>query len=167
MSILNILHFPDPRLRIQAKPVEKFDESLRTLIDDMLETMYAAPGVGLAATQVDVHKRLLVADVSEDQDAPHVFVNPRITEKDGVSVHDEGCLSFPGIYEQVERAEHIIIEAQDGFGESFTLEADGLMAVCVQHEIDHLNGKLFVDYISELKRGRIRKKMLKLQRQAS
>ncbi len=167
MSILNILHFPDPRLRIQAKPVEKFDDELRTLIDDMLETMYAAPGVGLAATQVDQHIRLLVADVSEDQDAPHVFVNPRITTKDGVSVHDEGCLSFPGIYEQVERAEHIIVEAQDGFGESFTLEADGLMAVCVQHEIDHLNGKLFVDYISELKRGRIRKKMLKQQRQAS
>lgn len=167
MSILNILHFPDPRLRIKAKAVENFDNALRTLIDDMLETMYAAPGVGLAATQVDVHKRLLVADVTEDQEAPHVFVNPRIVAKDGVSVHDEGCLSFPGVYEQVERAEHIVVEAQDGFGKPFTLEAEGLMAVCVQHEIDHLNGKLFVDHISELKRGRIRKKMLKLQRQVS
>lgn len=167
MSILNILNFPDPRLRIKAKEVETFDDALRSLIDDMFETMYAAPGVGLAATQVDVHKRLLVADVSEDQDAPHAFVNPRIIAHDGVSVHDEGCLSFPGIYEQVERAGHVIVEAQDGYGEPFTHEADGLMAVCVQHEIDHLNGKLFVDYISELKRGRIRKKMLKLQRQAS
>ncbi len=167
MSILNILHFPDPRLRTKAKPVEKFDDTLRKLIDDMLETMYDAPGVGLAATQVDVHKRLLVADVSEDQDAPHIFVNPRIIEKDGVSTHDEGCLSFPGVYEPVERAANIIVDAQDGFGEAFQLEAEGLMAVCIQHEIDHLNGKLFVDYISELKRGRIRKKMLKMQRQAS
>jgi len=167
MSILNILNFPDPRLRIKAKPVEIFGDALRSLIDDMFETMYAAPGVGLAATQVDIHKRLLVADVSEDQDAPHAFVNPCIVARDGVSVHDEGCLSFPGIYEQVERAGQVTIEAQDRNGNSFTLEAEGLMAVCVQHEIDHLNGKLFVDYISELKRGRIRKKMLKLQRQAS
>ena len=167
MSTLNILHFPDPRLRIKAKPVEIFDTALRTLIDDMLETMYAAPGVGLAATQVDVHKRLLLVDVSEDQDAPHALINPRIVTRDGVSVHDEGCLSFPGIYEEVERAGHITVAAQDGHGEPFTLEADGLLAVCIQHEIDHLDGKLFVDYISELKRGRIRKKMLKQQRQAS
>ncbi len=167
MSILNILNFPDPKLRIKAKPVEVFDDALCRLIDDMFETMYAAPGVGLAATQVDVHRRLLVADVSEDQDAPHAFVNPRIVARDGASVHDEGCLSFPGIYEQVERAEQVTIAAQDGHGKLFTFEAEGLMAVCVQHEIDHLNGKLFVDYISELKRDRIRKKMLKLQRQAS
>ncbi len=167
MSTLNILHFPDPRLRIKAKPVEIFDAALRTLIDDMFETMYAAPGVGLAATQVDIHKRLLVVDVSEDQDAPHAFVNPRIVTRGGVSVHDEGCLSFPGIYEQVERESHITVVAQDGDGQPFTLEAEGLMAVCIQHEIDHLDGKLFVDYISELKRGRIRKKLLKQQRQAS
>ncbi|PCH61518.1 MAG: peptide deformylase [Gammaproteobacteria bacterium] len=167
MSILNILYFPDPRLRTKAKPVEIFDDALRTLIDDMLETMYAAPGVGLAATQVDVHKRLLVADASEDQDAAHVFINPRIVARDGVCVHDEGCLSFPGIYEEVERAGQVTVEAQDGKGKPFTLEVSGLLAVCVQHEIDHLDGKLFVDYISELKRGRIRKKMLKQQRQVS
>ncbi len=167
MSILNILNFPDPRLRIKAKPVKTFDVALRSLIDDMFETMYAAPGVGLAATQVDIHKRLLIVDVAEDQDDPHAFVNPRIVARNGVSVHDEGCLSFPGIYEQVERAGQVTVAAQDGHGKPFTLEVDGLMAVCVQHEIDHLDGKLFVDYISELKRSRIRKKMLKQQRHVS
>ncbi len=167
MSILNILNFPDSRLRIKAKPVTSFDAALRSLIDNMFETLYAAPGVGLAATQIDVHKRLLIVDVSEDQDDPHTFVNPRIVVRDGVSVHDEGCLSFPGIYEQVERASQVTVAAQDGYGQPFTLEADGLMAVCVQHEIDHLDGKLFVDYISALKRSRIRKKMLKAKRHAS
>lgn len=167
MSVLNILNFPDPRLRIKAKPVEQFDDALRRLIADMFETMYQAPGVGLAATQVDVHQRLLVADVSEDQNAPHVFVNPRILARDGVSVMDEGCLSFPTIYEKVERAACVTVAAHNGEGKAFTLEAEGLLAVCIQHEIDHLDGKLFVDYISELKRGRIRKKMLKIQRQAS
>ncbi|MBL4851853.1 MAG: peptide deformylase [Gammaproteobacteria bacterium] len=167
MSLLNILNFPDPRLRIKAKPVISFDAALRSLIDNMFETLYAAPGVGLAATQIDVHKRLLIVDVSEDQDDPHTFVNPRIVVRDGVSVHDEGCLSFPGIYEQVERASQVTIAAQDGHGQPFTFEADGLMAVCIQHEIDHLDGKLFVDYISALKRSRIRKKMLKQQRHAS
>jgi len=167
MSLLNILNFPDPRLRIKAKPVTNFDAALRSLIDNMFETLYAAPGVGLAATQIDVHKRLLIVDVSEDQDDPHAFVNPRIVARDGVSVHDEGCLSFPGIYEQVERAGQVTVAAQDGHGQPFTFEADGLMAVCIQHEIDHLDGKLFVDYISELKRSRIRKKMLKQQRHVS
>ncbi len=165
MAKLKILEFPDPRLRTRATPVEVVDDALRALINDMFETMYAAPGIGLAATQVDVHKRFLVADVSSDQTEPHVFINPQILEKDGVIVTDEGCLSVPGYYEEVERAEHIRVRYLDQQGVEQELEAEGLLAVCVQHEIDHLDGKLFVDYLSEAKRQRIRKKLMKDRRQ--
>ena len=165
MAKLTILEFPDPRLRRKAAPVEAVDDALRTLIDDMFETMYAAPGIGLAATQVDVHRRLLVADVSSDKTDPHVFINPVILEKDGVTVTEEGCLSVPGYYEEVERAEHIRVRYLDRDGEECEAEFEGLLAVCVQHEIDHLEGKLFVDYLSEAKRQRIRKKLEKERRQ--
>ena len=164
MAKLKILEFPDPRLRTKATPVEAVDDDLRALIADMFETMYAAPGIGLAATQVDVHKRLLVADISPDQSEPHAFINPEILEKDGVIVSDEGCLSVPGYYEEVERAEHIRLRYLDRNGEAQTMEAEGLLAVCIQHEIDHLDGKLFVDYLSEAKRQRIRKKLMKERR---
>ncbi|MBT8067593.1 MAG: peptide deformylase [Gammaproteobacteria bacterium] len=167
MAKLNILEFPDPRLRTKAAPVEAVDDSLRALIDDMFETMYAAPGIGLAATQVDVHRRLLVADVSSDRSEPHVLINPEILEKDGVIVSDEGCLSVPGYYEEVERAQHIRVRFLDRQGASQEMEAEGLLAVCIQHEMDHLDGKLFVDYISEAKRQRIRKKLLKERRHQS
>ena len=164
MAKLTILEFPDPRLRTKATPVDTVDDALRTLIDDMFETMYDAPGIGLAATQVDVHKRLLVADVSSDKSDPHVFVNPVIVEKDGVTVTEEGCLSVPGYYEEVERAEHIRVRYLDREGTEREEEFEGLLAVCVQHEIDHLDGKLFVDYLSEAKRQRIRKKLEKERR---
>lgn len=164
MAKLKILEFPDPRLRTKAAPVEVVDDNLRALIDDMFETMYAAPGIGLAATQVDVHRRLLVADVSADQSEPQVLINPEILEKDGVIVSDEGCLSVPGYYEEVERAEHIRVRFLDRQGEVREMEAEGLLAVCIQHEMDHLLGKLFVDYLSEAKRQRIRKKLLKERR---
>ena len=164
MAKLKILEFPDPRLRTRASPVETVDDELRTLIADMFETMYAAPGIGLAATQVDVHQRLLVADVSPDKSDPHVLINPEIIEKDGVTVTDEGCLSVPGYFEEVERAEHIRVRALDRDGKAFEMEASGLLAVCIQHEMDHLEGKLFVDYLSEMKRQRIRKKLLKERR---
>ncbi len=167
MAKLKILEFPDPRLRTKAAPVEVVDDNLRTLIDDMFETMYAAPGIGLAATQVDVHRRLLVADVSADQSEPKVLINPEILEKDGVIVSDEGCLSVPGYYEEVERAEHIRVRFLDRQGEVQEMEAEGLLAVCIQHEMDHLLGKLFVDYLSEAKRQRIRKKLLKERRHQS
>ena len=167
MAKLNILEFPDPRLRTRATPVEVVDDALRAFIDDMFETMYAAPGIGLAATQVDVHKRLLITDVSPDKTEPHVFINPEIIEKDGVIVSDEGCLSVPGYYEEVQRAEHIRVRFLDRSGEQREMEAEGLLAVCVQHEIDHLDGKLFVDYLSEAKRQRIRKKLQKDRRQQS
>src|SRR5690606_34373058 len=147
MAILPILEFPDPRLRKKAAPVARVDEELNRLIDDMFETMYAAPGIGLAATQVDVHQRLLVADVSAEKNAPHVLINPEILEKDGVAVTEEGCLSVPGYYEEVQRAERIRVRFLDREGEICEQEFDGLLAVCVQHEIDHLNGKLFVDYL--------------------
>ncbi len=166
MAILNILSYPDERLRIKARPVEQFDTRLHQQIDDMLETMYAAPGIGLAATQVDYHQRLIVIDVSEDKSRPLVLINPEITEKDGIQQIDEGCLSVPGIYEPVERAEHIRLTSRDKDGTPFEMEAEGLLAVCIQHEIDHLEGKLFVDYLSQLKRQRIRKKLQKQQRQA-
>lgn len=166
MAILNILSYPDERLRIKAKPVEQFDTRLHQQIDDMLETMYAAPGIGLAATQVDYHQRLIVIDVSEDKSRPLVLINPEITEKDGIQQIDEGCLSVPGIYEPVERAEHIRLTSRDKNGTPFEMEAEDLLAVCIQHEIDHLEGKLFVDYLSQLKRQRIRKKLEKQQRQA-
>jgi len=164
MAKLTILEFPDPRLRKKAVPVETVDNELRTLIDDMFETMYAAPGIGLAATQVDVHRRLLVADVSSNGDAPHALINPVIVEKDGVQVSEEGCLSVPGYYEEVERAEHIKVRYLDRDGNEAESEMEGLLAVCVQHEIDHLDGKLFVDYISEAKRSRIRKRLLRDKR---
>jgi peptide deformylase len=164
MAKLTILEFPDPRLRKKAAPVDVVDDKLRALIDDMFETMYAAPGIGLAATQVDVHRRLLVADVSSDKSAPQVFINPVIVEKDGVTVTEEGCLSVPGYYEEVKRAEHIRVRYLDRDGRECEGEFEGLLAVCVQHEIDHLDGKLFVDYLSEAKRTRIRKKLEKERR---
>ncbi len=165
MAILHILHFPDPRLETIAKPVEAVDDALRTLIDDMFETMYDAPGIGLAATQVDVHQRLIVIDISEGKDQPLVLINPELIESEGDEEMDEGCLSVPGIYETVRRAEKVKVRALDRDGEPFELAADGLLAVCIQHEMDHLDGKLFVDYLSSLKRQRIRKKLEKLRRQ--
>ncbi len=167
MAILKILEFPDPKLRTKAKPVAEVTDEIRELAENMLETMYAAPGIGLAATQVDVHLRLLVADVSTDKVEPLVLINPTITAKDGVEVMEEGCLSVPGFYEEVERAETIKVRAQDRAGEWFEMAADGLLAVCIQHEIDHLDGKLFVDYISDVKRNRIRRKLQKERRQQS
>lgn len=164
MAKLTILEFPDPRLRTRAIPVETVDDTLNTLIDDMLETMYEAPGIGLAATQVDVHKRLLVMDVSSDNSEPNALINPEIIEMDGETVTEEGCLSVPGYYEEVKRAEHIRVRFLDRKGEETELEAEGLLAVCIQHEIDHLDGKLFVDYISEAKRQRIRKRLLRDKR---
>jgi peptide deformylase len=165
MAKMRILEFPDPRLRKKAVPVESVDDSLRVLIDDMFETMYAAPGIGLAATQVDVHRRLLVADVSAEKTDPHVLINPEIFEKDGSAYSEEGCLSVPGYYEEVERAEHIRVRFLDSSGCERELECEGLLAVCIQHEIDHLDGKLFVDYLSEVKRQRIRKRLEKERRQ--
>jgi peptide deformylase len=165
MAILTILEFPDPKLRKKAVAVPDVDDDLRILIDEMFETMYAAPGIGLAATQVDVHKRLLVADVSQEKDDPRVLINPEILEKDGVVVTEEGCLSVPGYFEEVERAEHIRVRYLGRDGNRQEQEAEGLLAVCIQHEIDHLNGKLFVDYLSEAKRQRIRKKLEKDRRQ--
>jgi peptide deformylase len=164
MAILEILHFPDPRLRQRAREVERVDDQLRALIDAMFATMYQAPGIGLAATQVNVHKRVVVIDISKDQDRPQVFINPEILAKEGVEEMDEGCLSVPGVYERVQRAERITVRALNRDGEPFELETDGLLAVCIQHEIDHLDGKLFVDYLSQLKRQRIRKKLEKQKR---
>lgn len=164
MTTLTILEFPDPRLRTRAEPVETVDDEIRRLAEDLLETMYEAPGIGLAATQVDVHKRVLVVDVSEDRSQPKVFINPEILAMDGQETMQEGCLSVPGIYEEVQRANHIRLRALDLDGEPYEMEAEGLLAVCIQHEIDHLDGKLFVDYLSELKRGRIRKKLEKQRR---
>jgi len=164
MAKLTILEFPDPRLRTRAVPVDSVDEALRSLIDDMFETMYAAPGIGLAATQVDVHRRLLVTDVSADQSEPYALINPVITEKDGVIVTEEGCLSVPGYYEEVQRAEHIRVRFTDRHGDEVEMEVSGMLAVCIQHEIDHLEGKLFVDYLSEAKRQRIRKRLVRDRR---
>ena len=165
MTILHILHFPDPRLRTQAAAVETVDGSIRKIVDDMLETMYDAPGIGLAATQVDIHQRIIVIDISEEKNQPLVLINPTITDKQGDEEMEEGCLSVPGVYETVHRAEKIRVTALDREGQSFELDADDLLAVCIQHEIDHLKGKLFVDYISEMKRQRIRKKLEKQRRQ--
>jgi len=164
MTTLNILKYPDPRLRTVAKPVNVVTSATRRLIDDMFTIMYAAPGIGLAATQVDVHERIIVIDISVEKDQPLVLINPEITVKDGVEVHEEGCLSVPGVYEKVERAETIKLQALDRHGESFDMEADGLLAVCIQHEMDHLEGKVFVDYLSPLKQKRIRKKLEKDQK---
>ena len=166
MAKLTILEFPDPRLRTRAVPVAAVDDTIRTLIDDMLETMYAAPGVGLAATQVNVHRRVLVADVSPEQDRPLAFVNPEIIEREGRTEAEEGCLSVPGIFDTLStRSARIVVRALGRDGKPFELEADGLLAVCIQHEMDHLEGKLFVDYLSELKRNRIRKKLEKDRRE--
>jgi len=161
MALLEILKFPDERLRTVAKPVESVNEDTRQLVDDMFETMYAAPGIGLAATQVNVHQRIVVIDVSPEKDQPLCLINPEITMKDGIEEHEEGCLSVPGVYETIERAEHIRVRALDRNGEPFEIEDNGLLAVCIQHELDHLQGKLFVDYLSALKRNRIRKKLEK------
>ncbi len=164
MTRLTILEYPDPRLRIRAAPVGAVDAPLRDLIDDMLETMYAANGIGLAATQVDVHRRLLVTDVSDARNGPRVFINPEILSRDGKAISQEGCLSVPGYYDDVERAERIRVRAQDRDGQWFEEDLEGLLAICVQHEIDHLDGKLFVDYLSEMKRQRVRKKIEKDRR---
>lgn len=164
MALLTILEFPDPRLRKTAAPVAAVDDALCQLIDDMFETMYAAPGIGLAATQVDIHQRVLVADVSVEKNERHVLINPEILAKDGVAITEEGCLSVPGYYEEVERANHIRVRFIDRDGNDREEEFEGLLAVCVQHEIDHLNGKLFVDYLSEAKRLRIRKRLEKERR---
>jgi len=165
MAILDILEFPDPRLRTVAKPVTEVDDKIRQLIDDMFETMYEAPGIGLAATQVNVHLRVVVIDVSEDRSQPMVFINPEVSVLDEeLHEYDEGCLSVPGFYETVVRPEHVRVSALDRNGEAFTLEPEGLLAVCIQHELDHLNGKLFVDYVSPIKRQRIRKKLEKKHR---
>ena len=166
MAILNILNYPDERLRTVAQPVSEVTEEIQQLTDNMLETMYAAPGIGLAATQVNVHQRIIVMDISEEKNQPLVLINPEIIEKDGEQEFDEGCLSVPGIYETVQRAEHIKIRALNSEGEEFEMEATGLLAVCIQHEMDHLMGKLFVDYLSNLKRQRIRKKIQKQQKLA-
>ncbi len=166
MAKLTILHFPDERLRTVAKPVETVTPEIQQIVSDMFETMYEAPGIGLAATQVDFHQRIIVMDVSEDKSQPLCLINPEIIEKDGVQQMDEGCLSVPGIYETVERANHIKVRALDKDGQTFELEATDLLAVCIQHEMDHLAGKLFVDYLSPLKQQRIRKKLTKQQKQA-
>lgn len=166
MALLTILEFPDPRLRTVAKPVELFDAGLQQLIDDMLETMYAAPGIGLAATQVNVHKQLLVMDVSENKDTPLVFINPLLTIiDDELESYDEGCLSVPGYYETVTRPKNVKITALDRHGKNFSITDSGLLAICIQHEMDHLSGKLFVDYLSPLKRNRIKSKLEKAHKQ--
>ena len=166
MALLDILHFPDPRLRNVAAPVEEITNEIKQLVDDMFETMYAAPGIGLAATQVNVHQRIIVVDVSETHNEPICLINPELVELTGTEQMEEGCLSVPGVFELVERADSIKVSAWDQDGKPFTLEADGLLAVCIQHEIDHLDGKLFVDYLSQLKRSRIRKKLQKSQKLA-
>ena len=163
MAILNILNYPDERLRTKAAPVENVDGQIAQLVDDMFETMYTAPGIGLAATQVNVHQQIIVMDITEDKSQPLTFINPEIIAQDGIQAIDEGCLSVPGIYEPVERARHIQVRAIDKQGNPFEMEVEDLLAVCIQHEMDHLRGKLFVDYLSQLKRQRIRKKLQKQQ----
>lgn len=166
MALLPILSFPDPRLRTVAKPVEEVTDEIRQLASDMLETMYEAPGIGLAASQVDRHIQLIVMDLSEEKDQPMVFINPKITPlTDETQAYEEGCLSVPQIYDKVNRPSRVKIEALNLDGEAFKIEADGLLAVCIQHEMDHLSGKLFVDYLSPLKRQRAREKVEKLTRQ--
>ncbi|MFT6153895.1 MAG: peptide deformylase [Bermanella sp.] len=168
MAILEILEFPDSRLRTIAAEVLQVTDETRRIIKDMFDTMYDAPGIGLAATQVNVHQRIVVIDLSEDKNEPQVFINPQVTVLDGeLERMQEGCLSFPGFYEEIERIEHCEIKAVDREGQPFTIEAKGLMAVCIQHELDHLDGKLFVDYLSNTKRDRIRKKLEKQHRLAA
>lgn len=164
MALLEILKYPDPRLRTVAKPVTEFNERLRQLVDDMFYTMYTAPGIGLAATQVDVHERLLVMDISEDKLQPLCLINPVLLEQSGSIEGDEGCLSVPEVYESVKRAEWVHIKALDRDGQELELEAEGMLAVCIQHEMDHLEGKLFVDYLSQLKRSRLKKKVSKARK---
>ena len=161
MAKLEILHYPDTRLRTRAEPVEDVNDDIRQLVDDMFETMYDAPGIGLAATQVDRHIQLIVIDISETKDQPLCLINPMILQSYGIDDYEEGCLSVPGVYESVERAESIDIRALDKHGEPFEMNASGLLAICIQHEMDHLQGKLFVDYLSRLKQGRIKKKLQK------
>ena len=165
MAQLAILEYPDPRLRTRAAPVTRFDAALKQQIADMFETMYAAPGIGLAATQVDWHHRLIVMDISDEKNQPLVFINPEILSREGAATGEEGCLSVPGIYDDVPRAQRIRLRAQDATGQVIESDLDGMLAVCVQHEMDHLEGKLFVDYLSELKRQRIRKKLDKERRE--
>lgn len=165
MALLTILRYPDPRLHKVASPVTVFDDALRTLVRDMAQTMYEAPGVGLAATQVNVHKQVIVIDVSETHDQLLVLINPRILQADGSQVCEEGCLSVPGVYEEVERAEHVVVEAENEYGATFKLEAEELLAVCIQHEMDHLKGKVFVEYLSRLKQTRIKSRMQKEARE--
>ena len=167
MAILNILKYPDPRLHTVAKAVEKVDDKVRKLIDDMAQTMYDAPGIGLAATQVDVHRQIIVIDISEERNDLKVFINPRLTQTDGTAEHEEGCLSVPGVFDNVTRAEKITVQALDRDGNTFTLDAADLLGVCIQHELDHLKGKVFVEYLSSLKQNRIRTKMKKAQRRAA
>ena len=164
MAILDILNYPDARLYTVAKPVSQVDSKIQRLIDDMAETMYDAPGIGLAATQVDAHLQIIVIDISETKNKLQVFINPKVVTKKGTQEYEEGCLSVPGVYENVTRAESVVIEALDRNGKPFVLEADGLMAVCIQHEMDHLLGKVFVQYLSPLKQSRIKTKMQKMQR---
>jgi peptide deformylase len=164
MAIRKILHYPDPRLRRKALPVDTVDDEIRTLIDDMAETMYQAPGIGLAAPQIDVSKRVLILDISEARNELRVFVNPELLTQEGEQTMEEGCLSVPGVYDEVTRAEKVTVRALGRDGKPFELQVDGLLATCVQHEIDHLDGKLFVDYLSRLKRQRVRKKLEKQQR---
>ena len=167
MAILEILQYPDPRLMIPAQRVEKIEAGTRKLIEDMIETMYAAPGVGLAATQVDAHLQIIIIDVSDDRSDLRVFINPEITRREGAAVNQEGCLSLPGIYDNVERAESVTVTALDRNGARFTLNASGTLATCIQHEMDHLQGKVFVERLSELKQNRIRAKLKKRQRKAA
>lgn len=167
MALLHILRYPDERLHTVAARVERVDNEIRQLIKDMAETMYAAPGVGLAATQVDVHKRVIVIDVSEERDQLKTFINPELVATEGESEFEEGCLSVPGIFEKVRRADRITVRALDAEGKPFTLEADGLLAVCIQHEMDHLEGKVFVEYLSRLKQQRILKKLKKQDQRAT
>ena len=167
MAILEILQYPDQRLTVPAERVEKIDAATRKLIDDMIETMYAAPGVGLAASQVDVHKQIVVIDVSDDRSDLRVFINPEITRREGLATNQEGCLSVPGIFDNVERAESVTVTALDRNGSRFTLNASGMLATCIQHEMDHLEGKVFVDLLSELKQNRVRAKLKKRQRKAA
>ncbi len=165
MALLPILEFPDPRLRTRAEPVRNFDRALRQLIADMVETMYAAAGIGLAATQVNVHRQLIVMDVSSEKDQPRVYINPEILTRDGEEVSEEGCLSVPNVFEEVQRAARVRVRARDADGKAFERELEGLEAVCLQHEMDHLAGKLFVDYLTSLKRERIRRKLEKERRE--
>ncbi len=167
MALLHILEYPHPGLREKAQPIEKIDNQITQLASDMLETMYAAPGIGLAATQAHVAKQLIVIDISEEKNQPLVLINPKIVAEDGHQTYEEGCLSFPGVYAKVERAGEISMEYMDLDGEQQTLDTDGLLAICIQHEMDHLKGKVFVDYLSPLKRNRIRKMLEKRQRQAA